>query len=350
MSKNDKLKKAYRDLQLQEAPDLWERIEGGLKTEETRHENQRAAVFANGRKRQRMYQIGAGLAAACCLLFVAGSLFTGREGAADMAAAGTTAWSAAEAGTEAAAETAAEAHKEAVPADTAEKMPKEAGVPYETAAMPEYEDHAEISDLTGLPGIIRYESLALAGTVVPVPDSEAVYEPADSYYFTEDSLREASLLSQAEVTEISYEKDSAGRIQNVVYEMNVDRVLYSEDYVSEGQSIRVKSPLVGSTAENSMLYELKEGGTYILPLKAEGTEWWLAFPYAPQIEVTEDTRYLFHNGWKSLVDDRTSVVVMTAKKQGDCYYDRMVLRDDSEFLSNLAELTEAKRKEGEKRL
>ena len=359
MSKNDKLKKAYRDLQIQEAPDLWERIEGGLKTEESRRESRPETGFFAGKKRRRTYQIGAGLAAACCLLFAAANLVTGRGGRNDMAAAETTAWLAEAAGTEeAAAETAAERTGDGA-AQTAAETEYAGESEYRDASeykgsmptMSEGLDRGEQNTAVILPGVIRYENLALAGTAVPVPNSgTAVYEPVDSYYFTEDSLKDASLLSQAEVTGISYEKDSNGRVQNVVYEMKVDKVLYSEDYVNEGQKILAKSPLVGGGAENGALYGLKEGGVYILPLKTEGGEWWLAFPYAPQIEVTEDTRYVFHNGWKSLVDDRTSVVLMTAEMPGDCYYDRMVLRDDSEFLSNLAELTETKRKEGEKKL
>ena len=334
MSKNKKLKKAYRDLQIQEAPDLWERIESNLTPKNISQEEKPEIIHAEERKTKKNYRAEAGLAAAaCCALLVLGGMMgrqqmkTGMTGAAETTA-GQVMMEAetAAAQTTAAAETAVESGRE-----EKNQMAAESVMP-ETSAEPSGQTDGIMT--------VSYDSLALNGTDTPAPPADAVYVPEDNYYFTEADLKDAGLLSQVTVENVSYENGPDGRADSLVYDVVVDNVLYSEDYVSNNQRLQVKSPLVGSGEENSLLYTLKEGGTYILPLKYEDGAYWLVYPSSPQIEVTEDMKYVFHTGWQSLVDDRTAVVLKNAESPEDFYYDRMVMRNDPVFLSNLTVLME----------
>ena len=55
----------------------------------------------------------------------------------------------------------------------------------------------------------------------------------------------------------------------------------------------------------------------------------------PQIQVAPGGGYLFHSGYASLIDDSAFVVVGQQEGDNDFYYDRMLLREDSDFLSDL---------------
>ena len=325
MSKNNELKKAYRDLQIQEAPDLWNRIESNLAPKDVTEERKPDIIHAKEKKKKN-YRAEAGLAAAaCCALLVFGGLAGRRTKQFD--AAGNMEATMAAMETEAAETTAGSAMKSTQDTIRAE-APQDA-----------------MKAKSERP--VFYESLALKGTPSPLPPENAVYVPGNNYYFTEADLKNAGFLGQVTVENVSYENGPDGRAVSVVYDVVVDKVLYSEDYVSEKQSLQVKSPLVGNGEDNSLLYALKEGGMYILPLKYEDSAYWLVYPNSPQIEVTKDTKYVFHTGWQSLINDQTAVVLKQAESPEDYYYDRMVLRDDPVFLSNLTVLVEAAHRPGE---
>lgn len=319
MSKNNKLEKAYRDLQMQEVPDLWNRIESNLASQPKHCE-------VIGKRRRRNW-LGSGLAAACAAVIAVGAwrgigLWEQKTASMETATAGEKAAEAAET---------MEDRTEAQTSFSADGQTSEGSVGQMAA------------QAKGAHKILQYDSLSLMGTKAYLPPGETNFVSEDQRHFTEELLRDTVLLTEACVEAVSYEKDQQGRINQVIYEIKVQRVLYSEDYVSEGQKLLVESPLTGNGAE--VLYEMKEGGTYILPLKAGERAYGLIFPYGPQIEVTKDQGYVFHNGFRSLVNEETSVVIMGEHGPEDYYYDRMVFRDDTVFLSNLTQLVETKRKE-----
>ena len=143
------------------------------------------------------------------------------------------------------------------------------------------------------------------------------------------------------MTKVSLEEDSSGRAIKVVYEMTLDQVYYAEDYITGIERITVKSPIVKTDGDQAyILYQLQPGGTYLLPLIKQDGEWELLYPFAPQIQVTGDGAYLFHSGYASLVNDTTDVVIGSQEGENDYYYDRMVLRNDEDFLSQLVSLVE----------
>ncbi len=190
-------------------------------------------------------------------------------------------------------------------------------------------------------GVLTYEELELAAyQPMAVPD-RAVTVPEDSAYFSEAILGDTGLLCGGTVTEVSLEQDASGRAVKVVYEISLDQVYYSEDYTTGMETITVKSPIVETEGDKAyVLYQLQKGGTYLLPLKDQDGAWELLYPFAPQIQVTGDGAYLFHSGFASLVSSEASVVIGSQEGDSDFYYDRMLLRDDDNFLSDLISLVE----------
>jgi hypothetical protein len=190
-------------------------------------------------------------------------------------------------------------------------------------------------------GVLSYGQLKLAAyQPVAVPEN-AVTTAEDSQYFSEDILRDTQLLCGGTVTNVSFEQDQSGKAVKVVYEMTLDQVYFSEDYITGTETITVKSPIVRTDGDEVyILYQLQAGGTYLLPLHKPEQDWELLYPFAPQIQVTGDGAYLFHSGYSSLMNEDTSVVIGSPEGNNDYFYDRMVLRDDKDFLSELLALIE----------
>lgn len=190
-------------------------------------------------------------------------------------------------------------------------------------------------------GILSYEDLQLAAYSPLAVPAEAVTVPEDSAYFSEAILGDTGLLCGGTVIDVTLEQDAAGRAVKVVYQISLDQVYYSEDYTTNVETLTVKSPIVETEGDEAyVLYQLQKGGTYLLPLENRDGVWELLYPFAPQIQVTGDGAYLFHSGYASLVSSDTSVVIGSQQGAGDYYYDRMLLRDDDNFLSDLISLVE----------
>lgn len=340
-----RLEQEYRKIKQQATPDLWSRIEAGLKDHPERitaeaslqkegqictpadMDQEAKAPLGLTRSMSRIYKIAAA-AAAMLVLVVALPVLNGKKDGKPISEdlKGDMEYAAAAAETvfgdeEAALETAADAGGGAEPMDG---YSQEEAVPEE---MPE--------------GVTDYRQLQLAAyQPVPVPE-DALTVPEDSQYFSEAILKDAELLCGGTVTKVSLEEDVSGRANKVVYEMTLDQVYYAEDYTAGMEQITVKSPIVKTDGDEVyILYQLQPGGTYLLPLVKQEGGWELLYPFAPQIQVTRDGAYLFHSGYVSLVNDTTEVVIGSREGENDYYYDRMVLRNDEDFLSELMSLVE----------
>lgn len=190
-------------------------------------------------------------------------------------------------------------------------------------------------------GFLRYDQLQLVSYQPLAVPANAVTVPEDSQYFSEAIFRDTELLVGGTVTDVSLEYDGDGKAVKVVYEMNLDQVYYAEDYTTGLETLTVKSPIVETEGDEVfILYQLQPGGTYLLPLWQKNGDWELLYPFAPQIQVTGDGGYLFHSGYASLVTGDTSVVLGSQEGENDYYYDRMLLREDGNFLSDFVSLVE----------
>lgn len=191
----------------------------------------------------------------------------------------------------------------------------------------------------GVPGVLLYSQLELADYQSLSLPAQAVTVSEDVMYFSEEILEDTELLCQGTVTSVSLEPDDSGCPAFLVYEIHVDSVCYSETYTTGLTYVQVKSPIVGAVGgDNQILYQMQADASYVLPLKSADGGWELLFPYAPQIQVTPSGWYLFHSGYGSLADNSAFVVVGQQEGDNDFYYDRMLLREDSDFLSDLISL------------
>lgn len=420
MMDEKRLEQEYRRLKRQQAPDLWNRIEGSLREhpergrsegslqehlERNRNEENFQKNSGKGQDRERIpfsrhriYGLATAAAAVLALLIAVPGMMEGRfekssenmallmagdaaettaendmaakETGADMALSSEIRPEAApgdamaegaeaeagkpEAGPEAAAEAgkpatagpgaAAGAGKPATagPGTAAEVRKPEAAV---TGAAPEGEaknrENPAAAPEAAPEGVLSYGELKLAAyRPVELPEN-AVTFAEDSMYFSEDILRDAGLLCGGTVNKVSLEQDESGKAVKVVYEITLDQVYFAEDYMTGTETITVKSPIVRTDGDEVyILYQLQPGGTYLLPLHKPGQDWELLYPFAPQIQVTGDGAYLFHTGYASLVNEDTFVVIGSPEGRNDYFYDRMVLRNDENFLSELLALIE----------
>lgn len=190
-------------------------------------------------------------------------------------------------------------------------------------------------------GVLSYEELNLAAYQPVALPQNAATAAADSMYFSEDILRDAQLLCSGTVREVSLEQNESGKAVKVAYEITLNQVYFAEGHTTGRETITVRSPIVRTEGDEAyILYQLQPGGTYLLPLCRQGQDWELLYPFAPQIQVTGDGAYLFHTGYASLVNEDTFVVIGSPEGRNDYFYDRMVLRDDENFLSELLTLIE----------
>lgn len=336
MKQQSSFEQKYKDLMHQAAPDLWSRIEGNLKEHPKRvlcqdEEKEEPAIPKNSAPAYhtiyKRITFGTAAAAAAVFLLVMvnpwfPSVFPVRKHAEiDMELSGD---SEAEAGMKAgmASETTAafDGNQETYSVDMAEAT--------ENSAPPS--------------GILYYSQLDLASyTSLSLP-AGAVTLPEDTMYFSEDILGDTQLLCLGTVTSVSLETDRSGNPAFLVYDIRLDSVCYSEDYTTDLESLTVKGPIIkADRGDNQILYQLQTGASYLIPLKKQSNCWELLFPFAPQVQVTENGAYLFHSGYTSLTNANTFVVVGEQEGANDFYYDRMLLRDDEDFLSDFISLVMA---------
>ncbi len=333
MKQKSSLEQEYKNLMSQSAPDLWDRIEGNLKEYPERghlpeHEDIRKRTSGHVRPEtsrssySTVYKWASfgttAIIAAACLLVIAGpwysTLFPVRNQAGssmETAAETTAGWIAGE--------TLVDEEDSRTTADCIVNEPS--------------------SDKTA--GVLHYSQLNLASYSALSLPPHAVTVPEDTMYFSEDILADTELLCLGTVTSVSLETDSSQNAALLVYDITLDSICYSQDYTESLTSLTVRSPIVASEGgENQILYQLQVGSSYVLPLKQLGSDWQLLFPFAPQIQITENGAYLFHSGYASLTDDQTLVVVGEPEGANDFYYDRMLLRDDDGFLSDVLSLVQ----------
>ncbi|MCI8725889.1 MAG: hypothetical protein HFG66_07100 [Hungatella sp.] len=335
MKQTSSLEQEYKDLMQQAAPDLWSRIEGNLSEHPERvlcqdEAEEKSTVPENkGYAYPTIYKwMAFGTAAsiaAVFLLIIASPWFptlfpVRKQMETDMEISGGVE---AEAGM--APETTAAVYENTMAAQ-------------ETAAVNEDSNPASVAPPVSA-GVIRYSQLDLADyTSLPLP-AQAVTLPEDTLYFSEDILGDTELLCLGTVTSVSLEADSPQQPASLVYDIRLDSVCYSQDYTSDLESVTVKSPVIGAKGgDHQILYQLQAGFSYLLPLKKQADGWELLFPFAPQVQVTGNGSYLFHSGYTSLTDARTFVVIGDSEGANDFYYDRMLLREDEDFLSDFISL------------
>ncbi len=218
-----------------------------------------------------------------------------------------------------------------------------------SGGQPEMQQSAQTSGSTASKvraGVLSVNELRLAAYhPLDVPEGAVTVEE-DMEYFTENALKDTQLLCLVQVETARFETDEAGAASRIVYDTVLKEIYYGSENPVPGSVLTIVSPIIGTAGPQShTLYQLQESGVYLLPLTVRNGEWELVFPYAPQIQKTEDGQYLFHSGYYSLVGEGTFIVLGNQEGPNDYYYDRMFLREDDGFLPELVELIEAQVRE-----
>ncbi|GEM_PF-3858646 len=322
----------YKKMHTQHVPDLWDRIEAGLEEEPDR----KIAVWEEKPlplRRSGIY----GLAAVASFIILIGGFAVSKQLSKAVLRSGEPDMMMAEA-----IET--EAYKTTEPAGA-----MAAGAAEENGTSGELRvadaDEAAVSDAAGAPGAPAAaeqmpDTVLMSVNNLQIPDNARTVE-ADASYFSEAVLAETDLLCEATIDSVSFGYDDSGSADHVVYEVSMGEIHYAAGYVTGGESVVVTSPIVRADADEAyLLYQMKPGNTYLLPLKETADSWELIYPFAPQIQLTAERGYVFHSGFTSLVNEQTLVTKGVQEGANDFYYDRMLSRQDDTFLSDLITLVE----------
>ena len=162
--------------------------------------------------------------------------------------------------------------------------------------------------------------------------------------FTENLLSESDLVIKGTVINISfkdYQDAGSNQIdrQTVVYTVHIDKLYYSNSLFNEGDTITLENDLYTYTSLEGSLEKLSNNRQYILSIKQEDEKFSIIYPFAPQIEVTSDGKYLFPDHWPTLINEMTKTVTIDTQ-EGIHFPGEMRLREDSEFEMDFQKLVE----------
>ena len=178
----------------------------------------------------------------------------------------------------------------------------------------------------------------------------------DTIPFSEDILGEADVVCKATV--INTYKESLCYCENLtdVYEVRIDKIYYSEERVKEGEIIKIVNFDFFNNHIAPLNSEILKDHQYIFPIRnsivgrmdngqlggviPEG-QYGIVNPYVNQMEVTKNNEYVFHGGWKSLINENTVDVILDDEKDNtlDIFYmDQIKLRRDEAFEDDLIAL------------
>jgi len=191
--------------------------------------------------------------------------------------------------------------------------------------------------------------------------------------FSEDILGDANIVCMAtvintykkdyEYTEYDNKFEVGGRLyckqQTDVYEVRIDKIYYSEEKVKEGEIIKLEITNFLDSDIAPLNSQIMKDHQYIFPLRyldgiaafgimnyAEGNikpdgEFGIVYPFVNQIEVTKNNEYVFHGGWKDLIDENAIEVILDGEKNNDeevPFMQQVKLRKDEGFESDLVSL------------
>ena len=198
---------------------------------------------------------------------------------------------------------------------------------------------------------ILYSSLNF-GEIKSIPklyDENTRKNTIDIIPFSEDILGDADMVCK--VTVINSEKKSlcyCRKLQDV-YQVRIDKIYYSEEEVNEGEIIEIQNMNFFNCGLPQSESEILKDHQYILPIRSSTaqevdseklggiipkSQYGIVYPYAHPIEVTKDDEFIFHCGWKSLINENTFDVILNDEdsKYEDLFYmDQIKLRRDEGF-------------------
>ena len=188
--------------------------------------------------------------------------------------------------------------------------------------------------------------------------------------FSEDILGDANIVCMAtvintykkdyEYTEYEDKSEALGRLyckqQTDVYEVRIDKIYHSEEKVKEGEIIKIVNFDFFYNHIAPLNSEILKDHQYIFPIRNSivgrmdngqlggvipESQFGIVNPCVNQIEVTKNNEYVFHGGWKRLINENTVDVIKDGEKdntQDVFYMDQIKLRRDEGFEDDLIAL------------
>ncbi len=227
---------------------------------------------------------------------------------------------------------------------------------------------------------INYENLNFAEGLTPAEkyaqNGEVYSSTLDIIPFSEDLLSDMTWMGKVKILDAYYKDykyytfsnkfEPNGQLHNwlrtIVYEIKVDEIYLEDGKIKAGDTLKIEQQCFnGCYLTDSALFDLKINHQYILPLFYAGEkilyegsfdlenyadgditrdgQYSIVYQFAPQIEVTLDSEYIFHSEWKSLINDKTIEVIMPTDSPEESFYaDKMKLRRDTDFITDLQAL------------
>jgi hypothetical protein len=189
----------------------------------------------------------------------------------------------------------------------------------------------------GEPGTIKYSDLLFEEPVLVEAPEPMEGQSGKIMPFTEELLTESAAFIKGTVREIAFENDK------VIYTVLVSKYYGPSEGVEEGKRITVTNDLYTYTSLAGSVEKLQVDRTYLIPLtlrEEEGKEVYsVLYPFAPQIQMTKDGKYLYPDHYTSLDTEEAKVVEMDTE-EGYGYYGTMKLREDDRFEKDLEKLAE----------
>ena len=187
----------------------------------------------------------------------------------------------------------------------------------------------------GEPGIVKYSDLLFEEPVLVEAPEPMEGQSGKIMPFTEELLTEITAFIKGTVTDIDFQNDQ------VLYTVLVSKVYGPSEGVEEGKSITVTNDLYTYTSLAGSVEKLQVDRTYLIPLtlrEEEGKEVYsVLYPFAPQIQMTKDGKYLYPDHYVSLDNPEAKIVEMDTE-EGYGYYGTMKLREDERFEQDLEKL------------
>lgn len=307
------LKKEFESIQKRSAPDLWSRIEPELRPLDRADAIKTESAVI--KKRRRVWYYSG--AAAAALLFLVVMVRINNQSAPDLMQTGITGL-----------------HQTAATVDTGITA-GERNTTFTNREIQAADGAAQRAE--NLPAGQEAKTKTPLMNTLQIPQN-AVTIPADAAYFSEDLLREAELLCNVTVSDISFAYDSEGKAISVIYQVTLHEIYYTEYDILEDELLTVSSPIIETGSDEAyLLFQMQQDAAYLLPLRYQNG-WELLYPFAPQIEIFAQQSFLFHSGYASLINERTNVAKAESEGENDFYFDRMLMRTDDSFIDELISL------------
>jgi hypothetical protein len=186
---------------------------------------------------------------------------------------------------------------------------------------------------------VLYSSLNFGETPSRLKPYDEISEETtmDTIPFSEDILGEADIVCKATVINTYKESLCYCENQTDVYEVGIDKIYYSEEKVKEGEIIKIVNFDFFNNHIAPLNSEILKDHQYIFPIRNSivgrtdngqlgggipESEYGIVYPYVNQIEVTKNNEYVFHGGWKSLINENTVDVILDGEKDntGEVFY------------------------------